>query len=153
MGYSNDNLNNLVHAAKEGDAFAQAELGAILVRHANNDNDVQRGFYWYCQAIKQGYVYAKWNAGSMLINGDGGIEKNYQIGLRLIEEAADAYVTSACLFIADCYLDGMYGKEINEELSNYWRNRAFDHERILTADQFDGKPHDVLRMLGLEKDA
>ena len=86
----------LLKQAEEGDPEAQNILGASLAAGDFVDKDILGGFYWYCQAIKKGYVHAKWNAGSMLIDGDEGLEKNVELGLRLIEEAAEGNENSAC---------------------------------------------------------
>jgi len=121
-----NNQNELIRLAKEGDAEAQNILGAQLITGDHIKKDILDGFYWYCQAIKKGYVKAKWNAGSMLLYGECEVEKNEDIGLSLIEDAAEANDNSACLFISRCYLKGRFGKKVDLELAKHWEQRAWD---------------------------
>lgn len=117
--------------AEQGDAEAQNILGARLVTGWYVEKDVEGGFYWYCQAIRKGHVTAKWNAGTMIINGDDHIQSNEVLGMRLIEEAADGGESSACLFISSCYTSGKYGKEVNKELADYWQRKAWGSENVV----------------------
>ena len=128
--YESDELDELKKLAENGDAEAQNILGARLITGQYVKQDILGGFYWYCQAIKQGYIHAKWNAGSMLVNGDDGIEKNEMLGMRLIQEAADGNENSACLFISHCYVTGSYAKEKNEVLAKVWERRAWDYKNL-----------------------
>lgn len=121
----------LLKLAKEGDAEAQNILGAILITGDYCEKDIAGGFYWYCQAIKKGCVHAKWNAGSMLIDGDDGIEKKRALGLQLIEDAANANQNSACLFMAQCYVNGLYGLEINIDKAKFYENKASDYKNAI----------------------
>jgi TPR repeat protein len=83
--------------------------------------------YWYFEAIKKGYVHAKWNAGSELVE-EKDVSGYRELGLKLIEEAADAGQNSACLFVANCYRHGTYGKKMDEEAAAYWERRAWDYK-------------------------
>ncbi len=121
--------------AEEGDAFAQNLMGASLATGWYVEQDITGAFYWYCQAIKQGYVDAKWNAGTMLLFDNNWIEKHEQLGLRLIREAAEAKHYSACMFLSDHYQDGSRGFEINSELALYWQQRAEDYEHRIDFNQ------------------
>ena len=84
-------VKEIVIAAEEGSADAQNELGARLWLGYFVDMDQLGAFYWYCQAIKQGYVEAKYNAGTMLLHGDGGIPKNPGLGISLIDIFDEAF--------------------------------------------------------------
>lgn len=96
--------------AETGDAFAQNNLGAIL---AKGDVCVEKSedgaVYWYAQAIKKGYVPAKWNLATMIKNGEGGLEINIPYALMMMDQAALEGETTACLFLSDIYRDGAYG--------------------------------------------
>ena len=126
--FESNQFEELVKQAEEGDAEAQNILGATLVTGDFVQQDVLGGLYWYCQAIKKGYAHAKWNAGTMFIAGDKGIQKNEELGMRLIQEAADVNENSACLFLSQCYQNGYYGKEINKEFALFWEHKAWDYE-------------------------
>ncbi len=141
MSDLNPNIyKNLLQLSIKGDAEAQNMLGAALITGEYVEKDASAGFYWYCQAIKKGHVHAKWNAGSMLVDGDDGTEKNLDLGMMLIEDAAQANQNSACLFIAQCYITGRYGKPINNELAIYWKKKARDYENFK---EYDDKPIDL----------
>lgn len=130
-----------VAQAEAGSAEAQSILGAILATGEGIMKDPQGALYWYYQAVKQGYVHAKWNAGSMLIDGDDGIEAMPDLGMRLIREAADANENSACLFLANCYRAGGYGLEVDERLAKQWEDRAWACEELKLFD----RPLDVIK--------
>lgn len=137
----------LVQLAKQGEPVAQNILGARLITgDYSNRNDPCEGFYWYCQAIKNGYTHSKWNAGSMLVDGDDGIEKNEAVGMILIEDAAESNENSACLFMSMCYRKGLYGKKRDEKLAVYWNETAWSIAKF----QEYGKPIDLEKEYGLK---
>ena len=110
--------------AEDGDPEAQNILGAKLASGNFVEKDEFGGLYWYCQALKKGYVNAKWNAGSMFLKGDGGVPKNTELAMMLIEEAAEEGDNGASHFLSICYAKGGYGKEVDIESSNFWREKA-----------------------------
>jgi uncharacterized protein len=123
-------LQELLLKATEGDAAAQNQLGACLATGSGIRQDLKASLYWYFEAIRQGYVQAKWNAGTMLINKEVELNDGPALGMRLIEEAAAANDNSACLFLANCYEDGTYGKKVDKDLARYWTDRARDYKKI-----------------------
>ena len=88
--------------AEDGDPEAQNILGAKLASGNFVEKDEFGGLYWYCQALKKGYVNAKWNAGSMFLKGDGGVPKNTELAMMLIEEAAEEGDNGASHFLSEC---------------------------------------------------
>ena len=74
-------IRELEVAAEEGHAMAQNFLAATLAQGYFVEKDEPGAFYWYCQAIKQGYVDSKYNAGTMLLHGDGGIPVDPILGM------------------------------------------------------------------------
>ena len=131
-------IKELETSAEEGCAYAQNDLAANLAQGYVVDKDEHGAFYWYCQSIKQGYFEAKYNAGSMLLDGDGGIPKNPELGMSLIEDAANTGDCNARSFIADCYELGLYGKEIDLSLSQQWRQMPEDLSKLIDfSDQLD----------------
>ena len=125
--------------AEEGDAEAQNIIAARLAKGYFVKKDEQGAFFWYCQAAKQGYVSAKWNAGNMLLYGEAGLQKNQELAMTLIEDAANSGEADACLFLSLCYLSGKYGKDKSMDLSEQWKERA---ERWGESDYF-GYPVDL----------
>lgn len=123
-------LHELLLKATEGDAAAQNQLGARLATGSGVRRDLQASLYWYFEAIRQGYVQAKWNAGTMLLNKEVELDDGQALGMALIEEAAAANDNSACLFLADCYEKGTCGKKVDKDLARYWKRRARDYKKI-----------------------
>src|ERR1700675_1521735 len=127
---SENDLQDLLGRAEEGDPIAQNLLAARLATGNGVVQDNLGSLYWYSEAIKGGYVHAKWNAGSMLIEDQPGLEAFRGLGMKLIEEAADANENSACLFLAQCYRNGTFGKSVDDERASYWEERAWDHKKM-----------------------
>ena len=123
-------LRELLLKATEGDAAAQNQLGARLAMGSGIRQDLQASLYWYFEAIRQGYVQAKWNAGTMLLNKEVELDDGQALGMTLIEEAAAGNDNSACLFLAKCYEDGTYGKKVDKNLAGHWMSRARDYKKI-----------------------
>lgn len=116
--------SELIVLAYGGDPYAQNRLGAKLAQ-LGGDKNLSAALYWFLLAVESGFVESIWNAATMLINGEGGIQ-NQEFGLVLVETAANAGQNSACLFLADCFKDGVYGYERNEVLSKNWIESAWD---------------------------
>ncbi len=128
---STEKIQEIMHQltlAEQGDAAAQNAVGAKLAQGYFVKRDLKGALYWYSQAVRQGYTHAKWNAGSMLIAGEGVSAAYIDLGMRLIEDAADAGDASACNFLAYCYGEGSFGKNKDKVASVKWAGRAMDHE-------------------------
>jgi TPR repeat protein len=123
-------IQRLLRNAEKGDPIAQNSLGARLATGCGVVQDILGSLYWYFQAIRQGYVQAKWNAGCILVEGIDGFESYRELGMKLIEEAAEANDSSACLFIEQCYRNGTFGKTANDKLASYWESRAWDYKNM-----------------------
>ena len=123
-------LKELLLKATEGDASAQNQLAARLATGSGVRKDLRASLYWYFEAVRQGYVQAKWNAGTMLVNTEVQLENGPALGMRLIEEAAGANDNSACLFLATCYEKGSYGKKVDADLAKHWRKQARDYKKL-----------------------
>ena len=122
-------LQELIKHAESGDAEAQNILAAELAAgFLQGGTDPTGALFWYCEAIKQGHVHAKWNAATMFLHGEGGIQKDEKIAMRLIEDAANCNETGACLFLVSCYEQGMHGKPIDRNIATKWYQRAWDTE-------------------------
>ena len=123
---SEDYISNLREKALKGSAEAQNMMGVLYATgdidgRCNNSEAID----WYLRAASLGFSEAMWNAGSMLVDGDVGVDINEVVGLILIRGAADAFQTSACLFLSRCYECGYYGFPKNENLSGFWRDAAY----------------------------
>jgi TPR repeat protein len=127
--------------AEQGDAVAQNTLGARLAQGYVVKKDIPGALYWYAQAVKKGYTHAKWNAGRMLLEGEGVPAVDVSLGMTLIEEAASCGDASACNFLAYCYERGVYGKTQDPTMSGKWSQNVKDHEYFLEY----GSPCDIER--------
>lgn len=133
----------LVAAAEGGDPHAQHSLASKLATGSDVEMDERAAFFWYCQACLSGLAEAKFNAGVMLINGEGA-EVNVALGMHLIEDAAALGENNACMFISFCYARGGYGKAVDEKLAEYWRLKSLEQ-----VDEVFGAVVDVEKMLGV----
>lgn len=131
--------------AEQGEAAVQNIIGATLAQGYFVKQDLAGALYWYAQAAKQGYTYAKWNAGTMLIAGQGAEAARVELGLKLIEEAADSGDESACDFLAQCYEQGSFGKERDPLMSAQWARSARDYTRFVErGSPFDLEAHGII---------
>lgn len=128
---SMDEIYALVTKAKENDAVSQNLLG---VHYASGDVgggvDNNKAIGWYLRSSCQGYTEAMWNAGSMLIDGEESVAKDSALGLLLIRVSAEAFHSSACLFLAGCYERGRYGVPVVAELANFWMQASWSYGSI-----------------------
>jgi TPR repeat protein len=125
--------------AEEGDAATQNALAAKLAQGYFVKRNLVAALYWYGQAVKQGYTHAKWNAGTMLIEGEGVSSKHVNLGMVLIEQAASSGDASACNFLAQCYERGAYGMPQDPSVSEKWRQSAQDDSHFVEY----GAPFDI----------
>jgi hypothetical protein len=85
--------------AEQGDASAQNAIAAQLAQGYFVRKDLPGALYWYAQAMKHGYTQSMWNAGTMLVAGEGLLEPLPDIGNKLIEQAAACGDSSACAYL------------------------------------------------------
>lgn len=115
-------IEKLILLAVEGSAEASNCLG---VYYATDGRDNAQAMKWYLRSASAGYAEGLWNAGSMLVDGEDGVEKDTALGLLLIRLAADAFQTSACLYLSRCYQLGKFGLPIEKELASFWQRMAY----------------------------
>jgi hypothetical protein len=106
--------------AERGDAAAQNVLAARLAQGYFVKSDQAGALYWYAQAARQGYTYAKWNAGTMFLHGEGTPSAMLELGMLLVEQAAECGEVSARQFLSQCYARGMFGKPVDLGVSKGW---------------------------------
>ena len=112
-------IENLILLAVKGSAEASNCLGVYYATDGKNNAQAMK---WYLRSASAGYAEGLWNAGSMLVDG---IEKDTALGLLLIRLAADAFQTSACLYLSRCYQLGKFGLPIENELASFWDRMAY----------------------------
>lgn len=106
--------------AEQGEAAAQNSVGAKLAQGYFVSRNLAGALYWYAQAVKQGYTPAKFNAGTMLIMGEGVAAIDAVLGMSLVRQAAEAGDPSARNFLSQCYAQGSFGVARNLDMSKHW---------------------------------
>lgn len=106
--------------AEQGEAAAQNSVGAKLAQGYFVGRNLVGALYWYAQAVKQGYTHAKFNAGTMLIIGEGVAAADAVLGMSLVRQAAEAGDPSARNFLSQCYAQGRFGLARSLDMSKYW---------------------------------
>lgn len=117
-------IMRLLAAAEQGEAGAQYSIGAKLAQGYFVERDLAGAIYWYAQAAKQGYTHAKFNAGTMLIMGEGVASPDPLLGMALVQQAAEAGDPSARHFLSQCYAEGNLGIARNIDMSKQWSARS-----------------------------
>lgn len=124
-------LNVLRNKAESGNTLAQYELAAVLATGFMGEQCIEESFFWYMTAAERGHVEASWNAGLMLVDGEG-IERNTETGLKLIFLAANEYCYGACRFLGDSFRSGIHGLSVDKQQSEYWYDIAEQRGEINT---------------------
>lgn len=106
--------------AEQGEAAAQNSVGAKLAQGYFLSRNLAGALYWYAQAVKQGYTHAKFNAGTMLIMGEGVAVADAVLGMFLVRQAAEAGDPSARNFLSQSYAQGSFGLARNFDMSKHW---------------------------------
>lgn len=106
--------------AEQGEAAAQNSIGAMLAQGYFIGRNLEGSLYWYAQAAKQGYTHAKFNAGTMLIMGEGVASPHTVLGMALVRQAAEAGDPSARNFLSQCYAKGSFGVARDINMSKQW---------------------------------
>jgi TPR repeat protein len=106
--------------AEQGEAAAQNSVGAKLAQGYFVSRNLAGALYWYVQAVKQGYTHAKFNAGIMLIMGEGVTPADVGLGMSLVRQAAEAGDPSARNFLSQCYSQGSFGLARDLDMSKHW---------------------------------
>ncbi len=81
-------LNDLIHAAEQGDADAQYCLGHIYDNGDVVPRDEEAAVKWYTKAAEQGHVEAHYNLGWILIE-EGGVLQDNEAALKWWTLAAE----------------------------------------------------------------
>ena len=80
-----EKTDELIRLAESGNVDAQVTLGA---RYATGDGAPKapaKSICWYKKAAKSGSLAAKWNIAIMLLNGEGGLVRNRELAISIIE--------------------------------------------------------------------
>ena len=119
------NINELIVAAKQGNAAAQCNLGAAYDRGEGVPKDAEEAVKWFRMAAEQGNATAQCNLGIAYYFGKG-VSKDYKEAVKLFRMAAEQGIA-----LAQCNLGIMYrngeGVAKDKEESRKWYLKAMEH--------------------------
>ena len=126
--YSEGNYTNaleiLQRLAREGEARAQYNLGAMYDAGSGVEEDNEVAVKWYSAAAEQGIASAAFNLGNMFREGHG-VEKSYEQAVSWYERAATLGDSSAQYNLGAMYENG-YGTERDLDKAVEWYRKAAD---------------------------
>ena len=99
--------------AEQGDAHAQAWIGAMYANGDGRDMDYGMANSWYLRAAEQGHAMAQANVGAAYYTGTG-VEKNLDTAVHWLSAAADAGDLNGLFNLAVLYSKGK-GVEENQK--------------------------------------
>ncbi len=111
-------LNDLIHAAEQGDADAQCCLGYIYDNGAVVPRDEDAAVKWYTKAAEQGHVEAHYSLGWMLIE-EGGVLQDNEAALKWWTRAAELGDTRTP-YLLGCMYDCGEGVPQDYVLAHMW---------------------------------
>lgn len=119
---SDNNINELILKAKQGDMKSQSELGFLYENGKGVEKNYSQAVYWYKKASDQGYAIAQYNLGASYENGRG-VDKNDQQAREWYRQAAENGVIEAQVNLGMMYLNGAGGVQ-DYTKSLYWLMKA-----------------------------
>ena len=109
-------------AARRGDAFAQANLAALLNSGRGGPVEATEAFQWYSRAAHQGNARGLNGVGYSYLMGHG-VERDPVRALLWLRAAADAGQPNAMHTLASLYMQGT-AVPISPTLAYYWLSLA-----------------------------
>lgn len=108
-------------AAEQGDAFAQCQYASLCMQ--DDSIPKEEPVRWYQKAAQAGNASAMYNLGRCYCMGHG-IQKDWEQGVRLLRQAAEAGYTFSRHTLIDIYAHGIWGGEKD-------RHEAVRQEKLL----------------------
>ena len=131
-------------AAEQGNADAQAQLGALYYDGIHVAEDKEAAVNWYSKAAEQGNAKAQFLLGESYFFGDG-IAEDKEAAFNWYSKAAEAELEDGGLFtlyaqtkLRYCYRNGV-GVAEDEEMAAYWEDKAAKTADLLN--KYDNKIH------------
>ena len=115
-------FNEWLPLAKEGDAWAQYNIGQMYRQGHGLESNSEIAFEWYLKAAKQGLGIAQFAVAASYSNADG-VAKDYNEAFKWFNLSARQQNYSAQYQLGRIYYYGA-GKEKNNILSHMWVNIA-----------------------------
>ena len=109
--------------------MAQNFLGAYFASGFEIEPNYKQAVFWYSKAVKAGHTHAKWNLGTMLLNGEG-VKANIKLAIQVILDAAQDGQPGATSFMSYVYREGEYGVVMSEEHANYFEEKFNNYEEF-----------------------
>ena len=120
-------LDWLMRNAMGESAVCRTFLGKMYSSGIGVKQDMQKGVYYYEQAVKMGEPRAKTELGQKLMSGQT-VDKNEWRGFQLLKESANAGYRNAMNPLAVCYFFGR-GTPANEVLALAWNELGVEQEQ------------------------
>lgn len=123
--------DSLFRAINESDLawtpVAMNLMGDFLIVHDSNEKEAE-AYSWYLRAAKHENSSSIYQLAWAYLNGDGGLEQDFDTGMKLMHQAGDELDhTAALLNIAVIYTNGSHGREIDHDTAVTAARRVAEH--------------------------
>ncbi len=90
-----ENINDLIKKAEQGDVEAQYNLGYYYHSGEGVEQSEKRALYWWQKAAEQGHAEAQFNLGVVHEKGYG-VEQSYEKAIYWFRKACENFNDDAC---------------------------------------------------------
>lgn len=112
-------LDTLDEQARQGDAWAQLNLGAAYDNGIGVERNVDKALYWYQKAAEQGLAKAQFNLAHLLVSE----EISAVAAAEWMLKAAEQGMADAQYLMGVIYAEGI-GVEFDDDQAVYWLQKA-----------------------------
>jgi hypothetical protein len=134
---SDMDFNNILVAAKQGDAEAQLQLSFMYDTGQSIAVDNNQALYWCEQAAQQGHLSAQFKLASMYYNyNDPSTAKDYNKAMYWYEQAANQEDADAQFILGDMYETGK-GSVVNITKAQYWYEKSVQNGKSFAKHKLD----------------
>jgi uncharacterized protein len=116
---ANDNKNNLIMQAENGDKIAQYSLANLLLSQSVDEKYDDKVFYWYQQSAQQGYAQAQFALAILYEEKD-----NNEQAIIWLEKAAKQNHVQSQYSLGVNYRFGFLGVKLDNSKALYWLTKA-----------------------------
>jgi TPR repeat protein len=114
---ANNEFEELVRKAEQGDAKAQYGLGLMYYNGEGVSQDAAKALYWWMKAAEQGHAEAQFNVGVVYLKGEG-TPRNTDEALKWTVKAAEQGLEPAKNLINQGYIQKLMKAEV--EMKDAW---------------------------------
>ena len=122
-------LEGIFKAAELGDLKAQYQVGVFYdLGEYNITQDKKKASHIFKELSEKGDPHCMWIHACELIWGKGSFPISTEEGLKLLQSAAEAGSANACITIAGFYNNGDFGRQVDLEQRDRYRNLALEYD-------------------------